>query len=141
MSKFVLCVSNFFLILVSNELFNTKYNEFFFFFFFFFFKCMNLHYCKNERSNRLKLKEIINFLNLGAKWPSFIMLSVEIEMNISSSQLLNIFVYKHELRTNIYLKLKFRENSIRFQLWANFVSCVHLSFWIFIPSELINAKY
>ena len=69
------------------------------------------------------------------------MLSVETEMNTSSSQLLNVSVCKHELHTNIYLKLKFRENSIRFQLWTNFVSCVHLSFRIFMPSELMNIKY
>ena len=45
----------------------------------------------------------------------------------------------------IYIKGKFREKSIRFQIrfqqWANFVPCVDLSFLIFMPSDLMSAKY
>ena len=42
----------------------------------------------------------------------------------------------------IYLKPKLKENSIRFQikfqLWANFVSCIYLIFLIFVLSKWMN---
>ena len=47
-----------------------------------------------------------NFFNFGIKWPLFIILSVEIEMNISLSQLLNVFVRKHELQSNNIIKVE-----------------------------------
>ena len=60
-----------------------------------------------------------------------------------SVNVFNCNVYMDGLYTNtyIYLRLKLKENSIRFQFWPNFVPCVHLSFSIFVLSDLISVKY